>query len=155
MIPLSREVYFMLKRFENDDFETAVMMFYEIFSNPPWQYDWITKEKITEYFTDMLNTPKAITYTYLNDGEISGVCFGSIGDCAPTPVYEIKEIFIRNDIQNKGLGSKMLEEIEDDLIKNNIAAIRLYTLKTIPAFDFYIKNDFQEISEAAALSKML
>jgi GNAT superfamily N-acetyltransferase len=144
-----------LKRFESADLAPATKIFYEVFKNPPWNYEWITEEKIAEYFSDLFNTPKTIAYVYLFEGEVSGVCFGSIGDCSPIPVYEIKEIFVRNDLQNKGLGSRMLKAIEADLKQNHITAIRLYTLRTIPAFDFYVKNSFQEIDGAVALMHML
>jgi aminoglycoside 6'-N-acetyltransferase I len=144
-----------LMPFAPTDLAPAAKIFYEIFSNPPWDYNWINEEKITEYFNDLLNTPKTIAYTYWFDGEVAGGCFGSIGDCSPVPVYEIKEIFVRNDRQNQGLGTKMMQAVEADLKGKDIPAIRLYTMKTIPAFDFYLKNGFQEIDGAVALTRML
>ncbi|MDR2903509.1 MAG: GNAT family N-acetyltransferase [Clostridiales bacterium] len=145
----------MLNPFAATDLAPATAMFHEIFKNPPWSYDWITKEKIADYFADLLHSPKSVCYTYTAGGVLSGVCFGAVGDCSPVPVYEIKEIFVRPDAQNQGLGSAMLKAIEADLKQKDIPAIRLYTLRTIPAFDFYLKNGFQEIAEAAALSRTL
>lgn len=147
--------FFMLKRFAETDFDASVDMFYNIFTNPPWGFDWMSRNHVYEYFVDILNTPKTIAYTYFNESGLCGGCFGSVSYCSPIPIYEIKEIFIKNEYHNKGLGSKMLAEIETDLKKYGITAIRLFTMRTIPAFGFYIKNGYEETADAVTLSKIL
>lgn len=150
-----RRRFFMLKRFAETDFDASVDFFYNIFSNPPWGFKWMTRECACEYFNDILNTPKTMAYSYFNGSELCGVCFGSVSYCSPIPIYEIKEIFIKKEYHNKGLGSKMLTEIETDLKKNGIPAIRLFTMRTISAFEFYIKNGYEETADAVTLSKIL
>jgi len=145
----------MLKRFMPNDFDKALAIFMDLFTQPPWSYDWMTKEKASVYLHDMLYSPNARAYAYEEGGHLCGACFGSVGDCSVIPIFEIQEIFIRPELQHRGLGSQMLSLIEEDLRVDGIGAVRLSTIRGIPAYDYYRKNGYEVVRGAVAMTKAL
>ncbi len=145
----------MLKEFDIKYIPKSAEIFRDIFTNRPWNYEWMSDEKVHEYFTDLINTPKAKAYAFFINDTLCGACFGRVNSCSPVPVYEINEIFVLRDLQKKGVGSKMLKAIEQDLKQKGIVAISLYTMRDIPAYKYYIKNGYEEASSAVSFSKVL
>lgn len=145
----------MLKSFSIEYISKSANIFYDIFTNPPWSYTWLTLEKTCEYFMNLLNEPASKTYAYFENENLIGACFGNVSSYSPMPIYEIKEIFVTSNMQNKGLGTKMLSLIEQDLKQAGITTITLYTVRGIPAFDFYKKNGYETIDTSVNMSKIL
>ena len=145
----------MITEYEPAHFDGCVELFCELFKKPPFEYNWLTEELASEYLMDMINTPKSRVFVYKSGGDIIGVCFGACYYCGPYPSYEIKEIFVSSESQRRGVGTLMLSGIERKLKKSGIALIRLATLSTIPAYDFYIKNGYSENPNSVIFSKVI
>ncbi|MNG37505.1 putative acetyltransferase [compost metagenome] len=55
--------------------------------------------------------------------------------------------------QGQGIGSKLFESLERELLVRGIKAITLLTDRDVPAEKFYKKNGFFEVSRLAFLAK--
>ena len=130
-----------------EDASVCTRIFVDVFSNPPWEYPWITDEKSGRYIEDIFRSPGFLGFLYYQDDRLAGFCIGSINDYFFDPQYEIKELAIRVESQRQGTGSKMLLEIEQNLAQNGVTLIFLHTSRTIPAYRFYIKNGYAPVDD--------
>ena len=62
---------------------------------------------------------------------------------------KLKRMYIHKEYRNKGIGKKLLKKIENFAIKNKLNRIVLSTsdIQLKPAFEFYKKNGFKEITK--------
>lgn len=155
MVLANEGEFLMLRKYTEVDFEDAVTLFVDAFSNPPWNYKWLSRSMAGEYINELYNYPKAQCFVFSKDNQPCGVCFGVVLNCSPVPIYEIKEIFFGNKYQGKGYGSKMLELIEKELFSQGVRAIKLSTLRKAPAYNFYLKHGFGEADDTVNMFKVL
>ncbi|MDR1688669.1 MAG: GNAT family N-acetyltransferase [Clostridiales bacterium] len=146
----------MIRKLEPGDIARLTEIYHKIFTSSEWNYDWLTMKNVTRYLTDMSLFPRFAGFSFFNEkGEIIGACFGDISDYFSTVQYYIKEIFVEMSLQNKGVGSKFLLEVEAYLKKRGVNNVTLYTSKTIPAYKFYRKNGYTDSSDAVFMVKPL
>ena len=69
--------------------------------------------------------------------------------------YCIDELCIRTDRQRQGLGSYFLEELQRQLQSMGIEQIFLQTDRDVPAYRFYLKNGFLELSDLVSFAKTM
>ena len=146
----------MIVKYATENRDDAIELFVEVFAAEPFCYSWLRREEVARYFTDLANTPGALSFMYYNDkGLFTGLCLGALNDYFLHRLYEIKEFAVRRNVQGRGEGSRMLDEIADYLKRENIAAITLSTQRDIAAYEFYIRNGFTESKASVTLSKAL
>ena len=142
------------------DFNAAYLnecagIYHSMFTSGEWNFNWLTIENTKRYFNDLCGAPRFKGFIYLVDNKLTGACFGDVSDYFSTAQYTIKEIFIDQHVQGKGLGSAFLADIENNLRDNGINNIILSTSRGIKAFDFYKKNGFIENPDTVFLVKFL
>lgn len=137
------------------DVDRSSEIYTKIFKGEQFKFDWMEEEKVKEYFTDMINTPKFLGYSYSIEGKPLAYCYGTVNDYFKVPHYYIHEIFVDIEFQSKGVGKTFMEKIENDLLSREIPMINLLTLNTIPAYDFYKKQDYIETKASTYMTKFL
>ena len=146
----------MIIKYATENRDEAIELFMDVFTAEPFCYTWLTREGAARYFTDLANTPSALSFLYYDDkGLFTGLCLGSLNDYFLHKLYEIKEFAVRRGVQGKGEGRRMLEEIADCLKCEGVVAITLSTQREIPAYEFYLKNGFTESKGSVTLSKTI
>lgn len=145
----------MLIKYDNSKRKICADIFYDVYKSPPFSYKWLKIEDVYRYFDDIENTPNFCGFLYTIKNQIIGVCFGIISDYFSASKYYINEIYIKREFQNKGIGNKMLSEIEKILVKDNIVAIELKTSKNSNSFMFYQNNGYEISKETVSMFKML
>jgi aminoglycoside 6'-N-acetyltransferase I len=130
-------------------------MFLELFRGSPFGYRWLTGESVRAYLEDLTEMPKSRGYVYFDGGSFCGACFGRTGDCSEHPVFEIMEIFVARDAQRRGVGTKMLRQVERELRLSGVKAVRLSTARDVPAYGFYVRNGYETLESAVLMSKDL
>lgn len=133
----------------------AADLYYKVFSSPQWGFDWLDKEKVYRYFTDLLNTPRFVGYIYNSQEEPVGACLGTVSDYFNTVQYYIKELFIVPQLQNKGIGSIFLSEAEKELAELGVDNMTLFSAKSIPAYSFYHKNGYVDSKDSVFMIKFM
>lgn len=69
--------------------------------------------------------------------------------------YSIDEFCIKTPEQGRGLGTRLLREIEICIREKGIQQIFLQTERAVPAYEFYRKNVFFELDEYVSLAKRI
>ncbi len=145
----------MLTAYKKEDLSLAAEFFFDVFSNEPFCYEFLTKEKAGAYLEDIEKTPCFHGFRYSDGSNCLGFCFGNIYGYFSEPYYEIKEIFVNPRLQRNGTGSAMLLKIESYLRTKGVRLITLNTSKNIPAYNFYLKNNYDTADDNVHFYKNL
>lgn len=141
--------------------EESVDLFMKVFSSPPWNDVFSSKDSVISFFNAFINLPNFKGYQLVDDTNkrIIGISIGFVkpwlnnGDLRYE--YFLDQLCIDNNLQGKGLGKYFMRGIENKLKQENINDILLNTELTSPAYQFYIKVGFHDMKEYGFLSKEL
>ena len=144
-----------LKRLSLDDKEDIKEVFTSVFTKEPWNDDWSDKEQLDMYITDLIGQGYSLTYGLLDNGELIGISMGYIKHWYSGTEYIINELCIITDRQGAGVGTFFLSEIENAIKELGLKQIFLLTDSNVPAYDFYKKNGYVEVTNNVAFSKII
>ena len=141
------------KELSSINFEEIKVIFKEVFTKEPWFDDWSDDNQLNEYLLDIMGMRNPLIYGFYVNKKLIGVSIGYIKHWCRGTEYFIDEFFIKTEEQKKGYGTKFIKQIEDLLIQKNIHVIYLQTENNVPAYNFYKKLGFKDISSTVALYK--
>ncbi len=144
---------FKLSEYKHENMEECIDLFMDVFSNEPFNYDFLKRDNICRYFLHMENTPNFLGTIYLDGDKIAGFCIGFLSDYFLDVSYEINEIVIARHMQKKGIGKRLLIETEEYLRRFNVASVTLYTRTDIDAYDFYLRNSYSVVEKTVYMYK--
>jgi len=136
-----------LVRLSIDDIHMIKSFFHDVFTAEPWCDDWSDDAQLTAYITDLIGDRGSLTYGLYRGEELAGLSMGHIRHWFAGTEYYIDEFCIRTDLQGQGLGSFFIEGIEKSLAETGIHSIFLQTGRNMPAYDFYLKRGFKELTD--------
>jgi GNAT superfamily N-acetyltransferase len=152
---VATEIAYQLIPYTSEYRAACADMFYNIFTQPPFGFSWLSREKLDRYFVDMENTPQFLGYLYMEKDRMVGACYGQIDDYFMTKAYRINEFFIDESHQEQGLGSDFLRDIENLLQQRGIETIYLFAQKYTKAYAFYRHNNFLANEETTHMVKVM
>jgi ribosomal protein S18 acetylase RimI-like enzyme len=133
------------------DIRNLADLFVSVFNDEPWNEDWKVswaEERLTIIF-------KAYQFYGLmaeDDGVPIGALFSRLGSFKGQLELEILETYVAKSAQRKGVGKKLLDDLEIIATKDGISCFVLFTDKTTYAKDFYAKNGFQSHEQNLLMS---
>ncbi len=136
-----------IRQLSTEDKEDIKTLFFEIFSNEPWNDDWSDPIQLEQYITDLTGNSNSLSVGLFKNKKLIGLALGYILHWYSGTEYYIFEFCIKKEFQNKGLGTAFLKMIEEHAKHQQINHIFLQTEKTVPAYNFYKKNGFTELSD--------
>lgn len=125
----------------------------DIFSNEPWNDDWSNEKQLHGYIIDLIGNANSLTLGYFTNSEMVGLCMGHIRHWYTGTEYYIDEFCISRNKQGIGIGTKFLKDVERYIVDKDITRIFLLTERTVPAYHFYKRNYFVELSEHVSFTK--
>lgn len=143
-----------IRKLSIENIEEIKSLFSEIFTKEPWNDDWSDPVQLHEYITDLIGNRNSLTLGLYEDNELIGLSLGSIMHWYIGTEYYIFELCIKKEKQGKGLGTAFLNEIEKIVKEKQITHIFLQTERTVPAYEFYMKNSFVELKDHVSLVKI-
>lgn len=133
-----------MKQLGIDNIEEIKSLFYDIFTNEPWNDDWSDSVQLHKYMMDLIGNKNSLTLGIYENNNLIGLSMGSIMHwCAGTEYY-IFEFCIKADKQGQGIGTEFLQAVEEYVKELNVTHIFLQTERTVPAYNFYQKNGFSQ-----------
>ena len=102
------------------DIEKIKALFKSVFTIEPWNDNWSDEEQLDNYIRDIMEVR--------------------------TPLI-LEELCIRTDLQGRGYGTEFLALIEAFLKARGISQIFLHTNPGVPAYSFYKKLGFTEVTD--------
>ena len=143
-----------LKRLGPDDREEIKAVFVSVFTAAPWYDDWSDREQLDLYIQDLTGQGYSLTFGLYDDAdELIGISLGYIKHWYSGTEYIINELCIRTDRQGSGAGTFFIREIEKAIRELGIKEIFLLTGSDVPAYEFYRKNGFIELTNNVAFAK--
>lgn len=149
-----------ITEFDKSLTEESVDLFIDVFSKPPWNDCFESKEPVIHFFRAFIELPNFKGYQlYDENNRVIGVSIGFIKPWLKNDElryeYFLDQYCIDHTLQGRGLGAYFMREIEKRLKQENINDIILNTGLSSPAYKFYLKLGFQDMKEYGFLSKEL
>ena len=135
------------------DLEQIKDLFRRVFMSPPWNDDWSDDEQVTRYLVELMEVRGPLILGLYDNDSFIGVSIGKIKHWCRGTEYFIEELCIDCDQQHKGYGKEFFRLIELYLKDIGINQIFLMTDRHMPAYDFYRKLGFDEVTELASFFK--
>lgn len=142
-----------LKRLSINDKEAIKELFTGVFTGEPWNDDWSDSKQLDCYIDDLCGQSYSLTFGLYDGGELIGISMGDIKHWFRGTEYLINELCIKTDRQGTGAGTFFLTEIEKAIKEMGLKQIFLLTDRDMPAYNFYKKNGYVEVSNLVPFSK--
>jgi GNAT superfamily N-acetyltransferase len=129
-------------------------MFAAIFSAPPWNERW-TVETATCRLTEILQTPGSMGVVWIEPetAQPAGLAAGHLQQGATERVFRLAEFCVHPEWQGKGIGSRLLTQLERSVAELGAHAIFL-TTEGRPV-SFYARHGYVAHPEWVAMSRSL
>ena len=142
----------MIRTLKKEDIPACAELLRSVYNNELWQCRW-SRETAIEYLTDFFEMKKFLGYVIEENDEILGALFAHEKVWWNNSEVFIEEMFIRPDMQGKGLGSMLLGQVEAYVREKGLAGITLSTNRYAPAPHFYRKNGFTDCGHVLFMAK--
>ena len=133
--------------------EEMASLYKSAFFGEPWNDDWSDEEQLMEYIKEKSGGFRAINYGLRLDGKLVALSLGQITHWWEGTNYVLEELCVSPEYQGTGIGTRFMELIEADLKKQDVKGIFLQTDSDKPAYKFYQKNGFKEVSKHVSFFK--
>lgn len=136
-------------RLEAAMLDAVTDLFLEVFTRPPWNDHWESRDAARAYLAAHLDYNSFGGFAAWLDGRLVAVSLGFAKPWARGLEYWVNEFFVATDCQGRGLGSAFLGWIKAELKAEGMNALILSTERSYPAYRFYGRNGFAELGDLA------
>ena len=128
-------------------------LYKDSFMGEPWNDNWSDPVQLNEYIKEISCHYNSLNYGLFIDGKLSALSIGLIRHWWEGTNYNIEELCVSPNLQGKGIGTRFLEMIEEDIKKRGLKGIFLQTDLDKPSYKFYLKNGFEELDKHVSFYK--
>ncbi|MCK5098032.1 MAG: GNAT family N-acetyltransferase [Desulfobacteraceae bacterium] len=125
---------------DENDIKSCAELFNDVFSSKPWDEPW-TKQLATKRLNHFYES-KGFVGVLAEQDSIIGFALGNIEPFHFGSMFYLREMCTKTNLQKSGVGSKVLNALELELLSHGVYSTYLTTERDIPAASFYIKNGF-------------
>lgn len=123
-----------------------------VYNNELWMCRW-DKETAVEYLKDFFENKKFVGFVAEEDGGVIAGLFAHEKVWWNSSEVFVEEMFVTPEKQGNGIGTSLLQQVEEYVKKHNLAGITLSTNKYAPAPKFYEKNGFVPCEHVIFMAK--
>ena len=138
----------------SSDMNECVDILCSVYNNELWMCRW-DKKTAAEYLNDFYESKKFVGYVAEEDGEIIAGLFAHEKVWWNNSEVFIEEMFVSPDKQRKGIGTALLNKVQEYVKEHSMAGITLSTNKYAPAPKFYEKNGFVNCEHVILMAKVV
>ena len=143
-----------IREITTQDLDALCYLFVEVFRQDPWneewEFDW-AKERLTYFLA--LNYSQGLIAEDAN--EVIGAILGSGMPFKGRFYFEVVELFVSPNLQNQGVGTKLITALEQILTQANYHRIVLLTARNSTPELFYQKRGYKLNEQIGFMSKVL
>ncbi len=139
---------------KRDNLMECVGLFVSVFNNPPWDENWDT-EAAFQQLDNYRRTPDFYGLIASVDDEVVGFALGFIKRWDRHKQFHLKEMCVATERQRDGVGTALLNKLEEQLKNQGVEQLYLDTVRDTPAQAFYAKNGFYVSPKIIMMSKWL
>lgn len=141
-----------IRELKKEDLPACADVLCSVYNNELWMCRW-ERNTATAYLQDFFDAKKFVGYVLCDDDVVVGAVFAHEKIWWNNSEVFIEEMFIRPEQQRKGLGTLLLNEVENYVKEHHLAGITLSTNKYAPAPRFYKKNGFSDCEHVVFMAK--
>ncbi len=127
-------------RFTTTHLDAAAQLYVSVFNAAPW-YDRWTPATACQRLADTLATPGALGFVLVED-DMLGFALGYSEPWYDGAHFYLKEMCVRGDRQRSGLGTRLLQHLEQALREQQVDRVYLLTMHGGPAEAFYARQGY-------------
>ena len=140
------------KEFTREDLEKVVHSYIKAFNKEPWNDKW-TYETAFKRLSMTMNTQGFYGLIASENNEFLGAIIGNEEIYYDGINFNIKEFWTNYEVESRGIGSKLLEELTKRLNEKDIRNITLFTTRDDKAEGFYERRGFKTINSIVYMQK--
>jgi N-acetylglutamate synthase-like GNAT family acetyltransferase len=129
-------------------------LFITVFNDEPWRENWSSIAVLTR-LQEIYNTPGFYGVVAAQDGKLLGFAMGYIEQWDKEKVFYLKEMCVKTQLQGRGIGTTILETLEDELSQMGVNKVYLLTARNSSAEAFYNKRGFYVSQKMIMMGKYL
>lgn len=133
--------------------EACVDLYIDVFTRAPWNDVYDSREQVVSLFKNFLANNYFVGFVLTEQAQIIALSIGFKKPWIKGLEYYIDQFCVAPDWQNKGVGSRFLSLIEQEIQQEGMHALMLNTERGFPSERFYLKNGFQEAEGYVVLVK--
>lgn len=127
-------------------------LFAETFQEPPWNENW-SRETAAKRLHQIITTEDFFGLGVYENGELCGMIMGCREQYDERVVFQAREFCIRNTMQGRGMGTEIYRHFEEELKKQGIQRIFLYTIRDRMTEKFYKKQGYEQSPSLILMEK--
>lgn len=136
------------------DINELSSMYVETFNSPPWNDEW-SIETASKRLGQMINYEDFYGIKAYKEDILCGMILGNQEQFYNGIMFNIKEFCVKNEMRNKGIGTKILTEFEKELKNKGITEIILFTSRNDGTEGFYHKRGLKSYNSMVMMGKEL
>ena len=140
-----------IKAIAESDLDVISQLYVSVFSSSPWNEHWEYKWAY-ERLNWIYQSQGFMGFTAIDKNEVIGAILGHFVPFKGKKGFKIVEFFVDVNCQNKGIGTKLLTQLELSL-KNDYDFISLLTAKNTDAESFYLNRNYRRDDKLVLLRK--
>ena len=144
----------MVRRYALRDLQGSAAAFCSAFAAEPWNENW-TQSLAETRISELTGTPFSAGFVYEEQGRILAVVAGRVCTYLYGKEYVIDEFCVSAEVQGKGIGSQMIQQIVQDMRAAGCVGIVLQTTHGYASDRFYLKNGFQRNPDMITMYRLL
>ena len=126
----------MVRRYDPRDLQGCGAVFCSAFAAEPWNENW-TQQLAETRISELTGTPISAGFVYDEQGSILAVAAGRVCTYLYGKEYVIDEFCVSAEMQGKGIGSRLMQRIEQEMRAAGCVGIVLQTTRGYPSERFY------------------
>ncbi|EKV00431.1 Acetyltransferase (GNAT) family [Leptolyngbya sp. PCC 7375] len=130
-----------LQPIEDFHLEECAALFAAVFNSPPWNETW-SQEIALGRLQDCYSTPGSYGIVAIAKDRILGFAIGHTETWCEGKHFFLKEMCIQSTQQRSGIGTKIIDMLDQQLRSQDVSIIYLLTMRDSPAAAFYEQCGF-------------
>lgn len=141
-----------IRQMKVEDISGCADILCSVYNNELWMCRW-EKDTAVEYLQDFFENKKFVGYVAEKDGVLIAGIFAHEKVWWNNSEVYVEEMFVKPDEQGNGIGTALLNKVEEYIKEHGLAGITLSTNKYAPAPKFYEKNGFVNCEHVIFMAK--
>ena len=136
------------------DINELAKIYVDTFNSSPWNDEW-SIETASKRLKQMINCEGFYGIMTYEEDILCGMILGSEEQFYDGIMFNIKEFCVKNELRNKGIGSKILIEFEKRLKNKDITEVVLFTSRDDGTEGFYQRRGLKSYNSMVMMGKEL
>ena len=143
--------------FQTHHLSACVQLFCAVFNQPPWNEEWDQAEASLR-LQEIVGTPGffgIVAASKTEEANLLGFALGYTEQWNRQKHYYLKEMCVHPDVQHQGVGSAIMQVLEEAVAAQQVSKIYLLTARASSAEAFYQKCGFYVSTKMIMMGKYL